>query len=921
MPPKVVGAPGDAGPLPTGGVPAELTTFIGRLEELEEVERLIAARRLVTLTGIGGCGKTRLAARLADRLGNGLPGGVWWADLTSVGEGEQVARAVASVMGVFVDPDTEPLHLLAGLLRERHLLLCLDNCEHLLAACADLVNVLLRACPGMSILATSREPLGVPGEAVRRVPSLQDEESLSLFADRAALVAPGFPVDDHEADVRAICRRVDGIPLAIELAAAWVRMLSPSQIRSGLETSMHLLAGGPRGALPRHRTLSGSMAWSHALLEEDDRVVFRRLAVFAGTFSLDAVQAVCVNDGSGPPQDMLTVLTRLVDKSLVVVREGETDVRYRLLDTVRQYADERLREAGELPSTRDRHLDYYLALAERGERELDRDQDTWRRVLSSHHDNVAAALNRGLGSGLRDERVRRLAAAMARFWFVRGWVHEGLRYLRRAIALDSEDRSAVQGRLWCGVAMLGMVSGRLDQAAEAAERALAISGEAGDDRTSARCLVMAAYRPFFFDFQRCHSLAIEGHEIGRRIGDPFSRDWGLVVAAYSLSARDRHDEAVEVTCPAFEESRRRGDRFCASFARTIDLFAAMYCGDVRGAVSFGDESLAIVEPLGDYFAVGTNLSQAALARGMAGDIPGGLRLLVPVIRMVDQAPDAHIVGYMVTIGLLHLWAGDLDDAWRWLDRGTRSLTPEGVDWMAARCMAGLAGVLRRLGRPEEAERYAARAVALGRGLGSSMVLADGLTEQAFLVAGSDPGRALELHHEALTVRRTAGIRTFYADSLDALAGNAAATGRHALAVRLYAASTAGREQMGYPRRPVDDPDVISVLDALRSALDEGFQATWDEGFALSLDDAVDLATRGRGTRERPTIGWESLTPTELKVASLVVEGLTNPEIGDRLFISRATVKTHLAHIYRKLDIGNRTELARVASTRMGGGST
>lgn len=221
MAPQVAGAPGDAGPLPTKGIPAELTTFIGRLDELEEVERLIAARRLVTLTGIGGCGKTRLAARLADRLGSGLPGGVWWADLTSVGEGEQVARAVASVMGVFVDPDTEPLHLLAGLLRERHLLLCLDNCEHLLDACADLVNVLLRACPGMSILATSREPLGVPGEAVWRVPSLQDEESFSLFADRAALVAPGFPVDDHEADVRAICRRVDGIPLAVELSAAW----------------------------------------------------------------------------------------------------------------------------------------------------------------------------------------------------------------------------------------------------------------------------------------------------------------------------------------------------------------------------------------------------------------------------------------------------------------------------------------------------------------------------------------------------------------------------------------------------------------------------------------------------------------------------------------------------------------------------
>ena len=899
-----------------GGVPAELTSFVGRSEELADVERLVAGRRLVTLTGIGGCGKSRLATRLAVRMASAWVDGVWWIDLAPITDAEQVTRTVAAMMDLFIDPDHDPLLALGDRLRTRELLLCLDSCEHLLTPCAALTGLLLRTCPGVSVLATSREPLGVSGETIWRVPPLTEEESIGLFVDRARLVSPGFRSEEHEATVRAICDRVDGIPLAVELAAAWVRVLSPEQIGTGLDTSLQLLAGGPRDAPARHQTLAASMAWSHSLLGEDDRVVFRRLAVFAGDFSLDAAAAVCADDDPDAGSDLLAALTRLVDKSLIVVRDDKAIVRYRLLDTVRQYAEERLDEAGELAACRSRHLGYYLEQAELADRQLDDDQDTWRQFLASHHDNIAAAISRGLqDSDLGEDRVRRLVAAMARFWFVRGWAHQGLSYLQAAIAQDPSARSAVQGRLWCGVAMLGMVSGRLDQAAAAAEQGLAISAENADEVTRARCLVMAAYRPYYFDFERCHRLATEGHEAGMAAGDSFSRDWGLVVAGYSLSARDRYDEATQLASSAVQQSMPRGDRFCAAFARGIDLFAALYTGDVQGAVTIGDEMLTIVEPLGDYFAVGTNLSQAALARGMAGDIVGGLDMFAPIVQSITQTRDADAVGYMVTLGMLRLWAGDLAEAVHWLERGIRSLTPDGVDWTAARCMAGLAGAQRRLANVEQAQWAASRAVALGRSFGSRLILADGLDEQAFLIAERDPDRALGLHHEALAVRSEAGLRTVCADSLDALAAHALRTGSPQNAARLYAACTAAREQMGYPRHPVDEPALKTDVSTLRQVLDLEFDTVWGEGLGLTLDDALGLATRGRGPRERPSSGWPSLTPTELTVAALVAQGLTNPEIASQLFISRTTVKTHLVHIFRKLDITNRTELARIATER------
>jgi predicted ATPase/DNA-binding CsgD family transcriptional regulator len=899
-------------------LPTQLTSFVGRSEELAELERLLGAQRLVTIAGAGGCGKSRLAMQGAAALAERWPDGVWWVDLGAISDQHQVVALVASTLRVLVDPSGDPLTALAGQLAGRRLLVCLDTCEHVLDACAKLVDALLRAGAEISVLCTSREPLGVAGETVWRVPSLVEDDAVRLFADRAALVRPAAETGADDTEIPTICRRLDGIPLAIELAAAWTRALTSAEIVAGLDDRFRLLTGGPRVATRRQQTLVASMDWSHDLLSDQDRVVFRRLAVFAGSFTLDAARAVCADDDRVDESEVLAVLGRLVDKSLVTVSTRAEQARYRLLDTVRQYADQRLRAADEASVTRDRHLDYFLALAEAAEPQLEVDQDTWRQELASHNDNIHAALHWGLGHpedgrGPEHERGRRLTAAMARQWFICGQSHEGLEFLRQAVELGASERSGLQARLLAGTALLGMVSGRLILIEESAELGLDIAAEVGDEASRARCLAVLAYRWFLFDFERCRRLAEQATAAGDAAGEPFARDWGLVIAAYSLTTRDRHDESTALARRAYELSHPRGDRFCAAFALGVEFWAAMPTGRLRRAIEIGEEEVRIAEPPGDYFGYGTNATNLAIAMGMTGEIDAARQLMEPIVRGVETTPDTDVVGLAGAIGLLRLWSGDLDGAVDWFGRGIRFAEPHTDNWTVVRSLPGLTSALRRLGRPDEAREYAERGVTLARSFDGPLWLAAALDEHAHLVVETDPSRAEDLYHEALAVRVGARLRTFYVDSLDALARRAADQESHPEAIRLLAASDRAREEIGYPRPPVDTPDHEAVVESLRAAVGAEFDVLWTEGSALSLDEAVSYATRARGTRDRPATGWASLTPTEREVVRLVVDGLSNPEIATRLFVSRSTVKTHLSHVYAKLGVANRTELAASAT--------
>jgi predicted ATPase/DNA-binding CsgD family transcriptional regulator len=905
-------------------LPIQLTSFVGRAGELAAVERLLRGERLVTLTGMGGAGKTRLAAQAAADLADHWPDGVWWVDLGPVTDPALVAELTASTIGVMVEPVGGPRRALSLQLRDRRVLVCLDNCEHLLEASAHLAETMLRTCSEVSVLATSREPLGVPGEMVWRVPSLQEDEAVALFVDRASRVRPWFTLDaTNEAAVRTLCRRLDGIPLAVELAAAWLRTLTPAQIAAGLDDRFALLVRGVRGAARRQQTLAASMDWSHDLLGETDRVVFRRLGAFAGGFTLSAARAVCA-DGDGRPvaeSDVLPALGRLVDKSLVAVDEREGEARYRLLETIRQYALDRLDAAGERDTARERHLDHFLALAEAIAPELEGpDQDACLDRVEAEHDNFRAALNWGL-TPPASERGRRLAAALVWLWYKHGHGDEGLEFLQRAIELAPDDRSPVQARLLVAAAAIAQVCGQFRRIVGYAQRGMEVATLNHDERTRGRCLFLLAVVQFYVDLDAAWELCVQARACADAAADAFTADSVLVVQGSVPCVRDRYQTALPLLLEGGERCLRRGDRTFAALALNYQDEIALFTGDIRLADRLATQALEVARPLGDYYAVGLATCHLALVKGFAGDIDGGLSLMEPVVRSVEGADHTVFIPRMGSVlGILHLWAGDPDAALEWFDRDVRTMDPVSPDnLVVARSLPGLVAALRHLGRRDEARGLVDRAIALARKLDVPHLVADALAQSGRLTAPDDPDTAEDLHHQALALRVDHGMRTFMVDDIDALARLACRAESHAEAARLIAAAEVARAEMGCPRPPIDRPEHEATVARLRAALgDDAFSDVWAEGASLSLDDAVAYARRARGTRDRPSSGWASLTPTELDVVRLVADGLTNPEIGSRLFISRATVKTHLSHVYAKLDVSNRTELAALASSRATG---
>jgi len=614
---------------------------------------------------------------------------------------------------------------------------------------------------------------------------------------------------------------------------------------------------------------------------------------------------------------VLVPLGRLVDKSLVLADQGDGQARYRLLETIRQYARDRLREAGEAVACRDRHLDHFLSLAEEAEPELYLpDQDAWLARLEDEHDNLRAALVWGLSSA-EPERGRRLAAALPRLWILYGHAHEGIEHVKRALALAPDDRTGLQARLLSGGAQLGATAADYELMVDAARRGLDIATEIGDDRTRGRCLTVEAYIYVYRDDATALRLCGEARRYSEAAGDESGTDVSLVLEAVALTNGDRHEDARPVLDTAVERCRRRGDRVLLAFALGAQVYRALLTGDPAEARALATEAVGLARPMAEYFSVSTSI--LAWVIGLGGDVDGGLDLMQPVVRSAqgaDHAVDAPSMA--VTLGKLYLWGGDLESARQWFERAARYGEPFVDNWFVARALPGLAAVCRRLGEADLALEHLDRAAALCRKLDAPHPLAEALDESAVLVAADEPERAESLHHEALAARVDHGLRTFYVDSLDALARHAARAESFAEAARLYAASDAGRERMGYPRPPVDRPGHDRAVASLRASLgDERLATAWSEGAALMLDDAVAYARRARTSRSRPSTGWASLTPTEVEVVGLAADGLTNPEIAARLFMSRNTVKTHLSHVYAKLGVTNRTELATAATARGG----
>ncbi len=624
-------------------LPRPVTRLIGREQQLVELRRYLSGSRLLTLTGAGGCGKTRLALQLSADALLEFPNGAWLVELAPLADPESVPQAAIAALGARERPGRAPIDTLVALLRPKAALLVLDNCEHLVEACARLAETLLVSCPRLRLLVTSREPLRIPGEVIWRVPSLAlpaadqallpDElagyAAVQLFLERARAVKPDFALTpSNVAAVARLCTRLDGIPLGIELAATRLLALTPEQILERLGDAFRLLVVGSRTAPTRQRTLRATLDWSHTLLSGGERVLFRRLAVFAGGFDLAAAEAVGAG-GTIEQSEVLDLLGWLVDKSMVLADEQSEQARYRLLEPVRQYARERLTESGEAEAITRRHAEHYLALAERTEPELTGPhQAACVARLEREHANLRVALSRLYEDAAGAAPLLRLAAALGWFWFVCGYYGEGRQWLDRALAAGDESATR-QRALALGVAAhLRRLQGEPQVAEALAERAVALCREHGDRAGLAEMLVclglVAVARG---DPERALLAYRESLALCRTLGDRRGAGLALGVLGEALSMAGDLEGAVAALDEALAQSRSVNDTRSTANWLQFQARVAHQRGAGCQAAALYAESLATAGPIGDRRRVAICLEGLAMVVAEAGHAPRAARLL------------------------------------------------------------------------------------------------------------------------------------------------------------------------------------------------------------------------------------------------------------------------------------------------------
>lgn len=895
-------------PVATQNLPVQLTSFIGRGEQLTEVRQGLGVGRLVTLTGAGGVGKTRLAVEVAASLADDLDAGVWFVDLAPITDPELVAITAARALGLPDQPGRSTTETLLGFVGNRQMLIVLDNCEHLLDATAALIKVLLDACTGLRLLVTSREPIGVSGEVTWRVPSLSlSDEAIDLFVDRARLVRPDFAPADQAGTVAEICRRLDGVPLAIELAAARVRALSVDEIRTSLHDRFRLLTGTTRTAVRRQQTLRASVDWSHALLTESEKVLFRRLSVFIGGCDLTAVRAVA--GGSDVERyQVLDQISLLVDKSLVIAESVGATTRYRLLETVRQYALEKLGESGEGDDVRARHRDHYLTVAASLENPAAASDEQQIERVEAEIDNLRAAFGWSLDGGDADTALR-FASALLPLWLVRGRIHESLMGWFGA-ALGDADRAgvtpAVEVRALADRALLHTWAIGVDSASWGDE-AVATARAIGDPALLARALTAC----------------------------------GVMVAYGGQDGQQYFDEAMDLARPA-------GDKWTLAQILGWQTNVAFMRGDPLAIRRFGQEGREVAAAVGDRFTDRQCRNWLGWAQLVSGDLLAAIDMLTDVENEAAASQDA--MWWTVSrhyLGLARAHQGNAGLAREILDAGMPILAEMGDLWTgnahgvraAAMLAAGEVGEADRLsmlcweqlsanpihqqmhvylraetalarGDVAEAQHWADEAVAVATGYHRVLSLltrarvafAQGESESA----ERDAFAALSSAAELRALLCVPGIFVMLAMlALDA--------GRYPESARLFGAADALWQRIGSVGFKTHQGEHDATVARLREAFGaDEFDACWAEGAALSTEESIAYAQRGRGQRRRATSGWGSLTPTEHAVVALVSEGLPNKDIATRLFISLRTVESHLSHVYAKLGLSSRVQLVQEA---------
>ncbi|OBA78780.1 transcriptional regulator [Mycobacterium sp. 1164966.3] len=892
-------------------LPAQLTSFVGRDAEMAEVRALLADHRLVTLTGAGGVGKTRLAVQVAAAVAEKYADGAWYVDLAPITDPDLVPVTVSRSLGLPDQPGRSPEKALLQFIGARQMLVVLDNCEHLLDASAEVTAALLGGCPRLTLLTTSREPIGVAGEVTWRVPSLSlAGDAMRLFGDRAGHARPGFTIDDDNvAAVNEICRRLDGMPLAIELAAARVRALSPQEILAGLQDRFRLLTGGSRTAVRRQQTLQASVDWSHALLTEPERVLFRRLAVFAGGFDLEACQTV-VCDHDLARHQVLDLLALLVDKSLVVAETASGITRYQLLETIRQYAQERLGESAEAVAVRDRHCDYYTAMAAALDAPASRDMERLLDRVETEIDNLRAAFAWSRENHHTDNALR--LAASLRLWLTRGLLKEGSDWLDLALA-DAESGGAyvTPAALAQALADKAFVDNmRSPESLPRAQRSLAIARELHDPALLARTLT-ACGRAAAWNAELARPYLSEAADLARVSGDRWRLSQVLYCQAYSATvAGGDFDTAVAAGTQGRDLAEQIGDRLFEWGCRWCLNLVQWVIGDLARAETLHRELMTEVDAAHSLIWHVSTRNTLCLVLAHSGQADAGRML---ALEALDGA--AEIGRYMegtvcAALAFAELAAGDVDAAFKASETARERLTDLGRMLATTKTKPAAQVALAR-GDLTSARRLADEDVAVATGW---FTVQAQLTRSRVALAQNEIGQAERDAHEALTRAAEIGARLFVPDLLEILGGLAGDAGNHLEAARLFGAAQSLRERTGIVRFKVYDAGYEDSVASVRNALGElEFETAWNSGVALPTEEAIAYAQRGRGARKRPPTGWDSLTPTELDVVRLVSEGLGNKDIGGRLFISPRTVQTHLTHVYAKLGLTSRMQLVQEAT--------
>jgi predicted ATPase/DNA-binding CsgD family transcriptional regulator len=872
---------------------------------------------------------------LAGRRATAHADGGYVVGLSAEKDPRAVAEKLAASLSVERDRGQSLAEAVLGRLHDRDALIVLDDCEHVVTACGEFVESLLRWCPRLAVVATCREALGIgaetvwqvrplalPGPADAREPDrLAGNPAMELFLARAREVQPDFTLTQYLVpDVVEIIQRLDGLPLSIELAAEWVGALTPAEIARRLDDRFDFLVTRASWSDPRHRSLRSAIDRSHDLLTEAERTVFRRLSVFAGRFAAEAPGAVCASPHL-TSERVRQLLDRMVAKSLVMA-EGRSDgtPRYRLLETIRSYASERLERSGEQAELRAAHAEFYLALAENAEPELTgREQEKLFERLEQEHANLRAAFEFAIAQG-KGEWALRLSAALTLFWRIRGHFEEGRELLAAALASSDRAPDGLKAKAQWGEGFLCLLAGDPYGCVESLEQSFAGFAALEDRAGQARSLLLLGNARQQQDDGGALELLRRSAELAREAGD----SWCLAHALGCLGFEHLKHSGSEIARPLFDESLRVAEQAGDKQGRRWGLLGlgalAGHEGDYREAERLLRQGIELVDELReDYLKAGAlrDLGQVALGQGRYADASALLDESVALSRRFASP------GAVVIVLCLRAQAACAEQDWavaeESLDLALRTARGGAGFDSHALVAFGRASLALARGKSDDAAAAAMKGLELARASGERWMIAHGTHFSGRLArTRGDLRRAGVLLDEALTLYAELGNRRGMAGSLEAIGGLAGDAGDWERATRFLSAANVLREQGGTLRLPWEassfDDDLANAEMALPSAV---FAASLAEGAALSTEDVVAQALRCR-QRGRPAGGWPSLTAREREVALLAGEGLTNPEIAERLVISLGTVKNHLAQVFAKLGISKRSELMRDASRQLGG---